>query len=203
MRDLAIARPMLVSGDKPVSGREPVRVRDGPAAVRGDASAPTRHWPRAGKAARREPRVRRPPPAGKPNPSRKGGFVSIRTRRTPRRSSALSPAVPAAPAAIAHTGSSRCRRPRLRSLFAIGAGKQVVAVDDQSDYPSGHLIRRSQASRRTSRRSPTYRPDLVVVQYDSGGVVRGAREAEHPGARPAECQEPRRRVQADHAARDR
>ena len=57
------------------------------------------------------------------------------------------------------------------SLFAIGAGPQVVAVDDQSDYPA-------QAPRTSlSGFTPNveaiagYRPDLVVVSYDPNGLV--------------------------------
>ncbi len=57
------------------------------------------------------------------------------------------------------------------TLFAIGAGKQVVAVDQQSDYPK-------QAPRtRLSYISPNveaiarYKPDLVVVEYDPNGIV--------------------------------
>ena len=57
------------------------------------------------------------------------------------------------------------------SLFAIGAGKQVVAVDDQSDYPK-------QAPRTSlSGFTPNveaiagYEPDLVVVSYDPNGLV--------------------------------
>jgi iron complex transport system substrate-binding protein len=57
------------------------------------------------------------------------------------------------------------------SLFAIGAGRQVVAVDDQSDYPK-------QAPRTSlSGFTPNveaivgYRPDLVVVSYDPNGLV--------------------------------
>jgi cobalamin transport system substrate-binding protein len=57
------------------------------------------------------------------------------------------------------------------SLFAIGAGPQVVAVDDQSDYPK-------QAPRTTlSGFTPNveaiagYRPDLVIVAYDPNGLV--------------------------------
>jgi iron complex transport system substrate-binding protein len=56
------------------------------------------------------------------------------------------------------------------SLFAVGAGKQVVAVDDQSDYPK--------AAPRTSLSGFTpnveaiaaYRPDLVVIAYDPKGL---------------------------------
>ena len=40
-------------------------------------------------------------------------------------------------------------------LFAIGAGKQVVAVDQDSNYPKRAPGRASPATRRTSRRSRT------------------------------------------------
>jgi cobalamin transport system substrate-binding protein len=56
------------------------------------------------------------------------------------------------------------------TLFAIGAGTQVIAVDDQSDYPK--------AAPRTSLSGFTpnveaiagYRPDLVVISYDPKGL---------------------------------
>jgi iron complex transport system substrate-binding protein len=62
------------------------------------------------------------------------------------------------------------------SLFAIGAGKQVVAVDDQSDYPK--------RAPRTSLSGYTpnveaiagYRPDLVVLSGDANDVVAGLRK---------------------------
>jgi cobalamin transport system substrate-binding protein len=62
------------------------------------------------------------------------------------------------------------------SLFAIGAGKQVVAVDDQSDYPK--------RAPRTSLSGYTpnveaiagYRPDLVVLSGDPNDVVSGLRK---------------------------
>ena len=61
------------------------------------------------------------------------------------------------------------------SLFAIGAGKQVVAVDDQSDYPK--------RAPRTSLSGYTpnveaiagYRPDLVVLSGNPNDVVSGLR----------------------------
>ena len=37
-----------------------MRIRDGPAAVRGDAPPPRSHWPKPGRRRGREPRVRRP-----------------------------------------------------------------------------------------------------------------------------------------------
>jgi iron complex transport system substrate-binding protein len=62
------------------------------------------------------------------------------------------------------------------SLFAIGAGAQVVAVDDQSDYPK--------RAPRTSLSGYTpnveaiagYRPDLVVLSGDANDVVSGLRK---------------------------
>jgi iron complex transport system substrate-binding protein len=62
------------------------------------------------------------------------------------------------------------------SLFAIGAGQQVVAVDDQSDFPK--------RAPRTSLSGYTpnveaiagYRPDLVVLSGDANGVVAGLRK---------------------------
>jgi cobalamin transport system substrate-binding protein len=61
------------------------------------------------------------------------------------------------------------------TLFAIGAGPQVVAADDQSDYPK-------QAPRTSlSGFTPNveaiagYKPDLVVVAYDPSGLVAALR----------------------------
>ncbi len=57
------------------------------------------------------------------------------------------------------------------TLFAIGAGKQVVAVDDQSDYPKRAPRTTLSGFTPNVEAIAAYRPDLVVVQYDSGGVV--------------------------------
>ena len=57
------------------------------------------------------------------------------------------------------------------SLFAIGAGKQVVAVDDQSDYPRRAPHTTLSGFTPNVEAIAAYRPDLVVVQYDSGDVV--------------------------------
>jgi iron complex transport system substrate-binding protein len=64
------------------------------------------------------------------------------------------------------------------TLFAIGAGRQVVAVDDQSDYPK-------RAPRTTlSGFIPNveaivgYRPDLVVISYDPKGLSAALRKAD-------------------------
>jgi iron complex transport system substrate-binding protein len=62
------------------------------------------------------------------------------------------------------------------SLFAIGVGKQVVAVDDQSDYPKRAPHTTLSGFTPNVEAIATYHPDLVVVQYDSGGVVEALRK---------------------------
>jgi len=59
------------------------------------------------------------------------------------------------------------------SLFAIGAGRQVVAVDDQSDYPKRAPRTSLSGYTPNIEAIASYRPDLVVVQNDAGGVVDG------------------------------
>jgi iron complex transport system substrate-binding protein len=59
------------------------------------------------------------------------------------------------------------------SLFAIGAGKQVVAVDDQSDYPTRAPRTSLSGFTPNVEAIASYHPDLVVLQYDAGGVVEG------------------------------
>jgi iron complex transport system substrate-binding protein len=62
------------------------------------------------------------------------------------------------------------------SLFAIGAGKQVVAVDDQSDYPKRAPHTTLSGFTPNIEAIASYRPDLVVVQYDAAGVVEALRK---------------------------
>lgn len=57
------------------------------------------------------------------------------------------------------------------SLFAIGAGKQVVAVDDQSDYPAEAPKTKLSGFTPNVEAIASYRPDLVVIAYDPGGLV--------------------------------
>ena len=56
------------------------------------------------------------------------------------------------------------------TLFAIGAGKQVVAVDEQSDYP--RTAPRTTLSGYTPNVEAiaAYRPDLVVISFDPKGL---------------------------------
>jgi iron complex transport system substrate-binding protein len=57
------------------------------------------------------------------------------------------------------------------SLFAIGAGKQVIAVDDQSDYPKSAPRTTLSGFTPNVEAIAAYRPDLVVVSYDPKGLV--------------------------------
>ena len=83
--------------------------------------------------------------------------------------------VQAAPAATPHRIISLSPT-ATESLFAIGAGKQVVAVDDQSDYPKRAPHTSLSGFTPNVEAIAGYQPDLVVVQYDSGGVVEALRK---------------------------
>jgi iron complex transport system substrate-binding protein len=56
------------------------------------------------------------------------------------------------------------------TLFAVGAGAQVVAVDDQSDYPKQAPKTALSGFRPNVEAIAGYNPDLVIVSND-GGVV--------------------------------
>jgi iron complex transport system substrate-binding protein len=56
------------------------------------------------------------------------------------------------------------------SLFAIGAGKQVIAVDDQSNYPKRAPRTRLSGFTPNVEAIAEYRPDLVVICCDPGGL---------------------------------
>jgi len=55
-------------------------------------------------------------------------------------------------------------------LFAIGAGKQVVAVDDQSDFPKSAPRTALSGFTPNVEAIAAYRPDLVVIAYDPKGL---------------------------------
>ena len=57
------------------------------------------------------------------------------------------------------------------SLFAIGAGSQVIAVDDQSDYPKAVPKTALSGFTPNVEAIAAYRPDLVVVAYDPKDLV--------------------------------
>ncbi|HEX7084057.1 MAG TPA: ABC transporter substrate-binding protein [Gaiellaceae bacterium] len=56
------------------------------------------------------------------------------------------------------------------TLFAIGAGKQVVAVDDDSNYPKQAPRTKLSGLTPNVEAIAAYRPDLVVIAYDPGGL---------------------------------
>src|SRR5439155_17180234 len=56
-------------------------------------------------------------------------------------------------------------------LFAIGAGKQVVAVDDTSNYPPGVPKTTLSALNPNIEAIAGYQPDLVVAANDTGGLL--------------------------------
>jgi iron complex transport system substrate-binding protein len=62
-------------------------------------------------------------------------------------------------------------------LFAIGAGKQVVAVDSQSDYPKGAPRTKLAAFTPNAEAIIGYHPDLVVISYDPNGTVKALGKA--------------------------
>jgi iron complex transport system substrate-binding protein len=78
----------------------------------------------------------------------RAGNGGVRVERPPRRIVSLSPTA-------------------TETLFALGAGEQVVAVDDQSDFPRGAPQTDLSGYRPSVEAIATYRPDLVVVS-DTG-----------------------------------
>ena len=56
-------------------------------------------------------------------------------------------------------------------LFAVGAGKQVIAVNDQSDYPKQAPQTKLSGFKPNVEAIASYNPDLVVVSTDGGLVA--------------------------------
>lgn len=61
-------------------------------------------------------------------------------------------------------------------LFAIGAGDQVVAVDDQSDHPPEAPTTELSGFEPNLEAIAGYEPDLVVISNDTGDLVSGLSE---------------------------
>ena len=66
------------------------------------------------------------------------------------------------------------------SLFAIGAGEQVIAVDDQSSYPADAPVTDLSGFEPNVEAIAGYEPDLVVAAYDPGGLVDGLEKLDIP-----------------------
>ena len=66
------------------------------------------------------------------------------------------------------------------SLWAIRAGAQVIAVDDQSDYPKTAPRTRLSGFTPNAEAIAKYRPDLVIVSYDTNSVVASLKKLHIP-----------------------
>jgi len=58
-------------------------------------------------------------------------------------------------------------------LYAVGAGPQVVAVDQDSNYPATAPVTKLSGLTPNLEAIAKYRPDLVVASQNSGGLVSG------------------------------
>lgn len=65
-------------------------------------------------------------------------------------------------------------------LWAVGAGDQVVAVDDQSDYPKDVPVSELSGYRPNVEAILEKEPDLVVTESDQGDLVAGLEKARVP-----------------------
>jgi len=65
-------------------------------------------------------------------------------------------------------------------LFAIGAGDQVVAVDNMSNYPADAPVSDLSGFTPNVEAIAGYGPDLVVISYDPGDLVEGLKALEIP-----------------------
>ena len=66
------------------------------------------------------------------------------------------------------------------TLFAIGAGEQVIAVDDQSNYPADAPVSDLSGFQPNVEAIAGYEPDLVVAAYDPGELVDGLEKLDIP-----------------------
>ena len=91
------------------------------------------------------------------------------------------PAEPDFPATVAGAGFSVTLEERPEAiislsptatevLFAIGAGPQVIAVDDQSNFPAEAPMTDLSGWEPNVEAIADYEPDLVVISFDPGGV---------------------------------
>ncbi len=56
-------------------------------------------------------------------------------------------------------------------LYAIGAGRQVEAVDSLSDYPGNAPVTKLSAYQPNAEAIAAYKPDLVVISNDINGIA--------------------------------
>ena len=170
-----------------------MQVRDGPAAVRGVALPPRRHWCAGygpGRRREREPRVRRPAARHQLEPLVEGGFVLRRTLSSPLRGGACSSGLAASrpsPArhgrrkAVPHRGSSRsrhCDRDAVRHRRRRAGDRRRRPVGLPEDGAEDQALR-LHPERRGDRRLPA-RPRRHLVSTRRACPARSPKLA-HPG----------------------
>jgi len=101
------------------------------------------------------------PAAGFPLTVRDGSGASVTIKAQPQRIVSLSPTA-------------------TEMLFAIGAGSQVVAVDDQSNYPANAPTTKLSGFQPNIEAIAAYKPDLVVAADDTGSLVHGMTDLSVP-----------------------
>ena len=89
-------------------------------------------------------------------------------------------AAPAAPAASVPGRIISLSPTATEDLFAIGAGKQVIAVDNQSNYPKDSPHSNLSGYTPNAEAIATYSPDLVVVQYDANHIIEALAKLQIP-----------------------
>jgi cobalamin transport system substrate-binding protein len=83
--------------------------------------------------------------------------------------------IPARPARIVSLSPSATEM-----LYAIGAGPQVVAVDDQSDFPQGAPRTTLSGFKPNAEAVIARKPDLVVLSNDINGIVSALQRVKIP-----------------------
>jgi iron complex transport system substrate-binding protein len=66
------------------------------------------------------------------------------------------------------------------TVFAIGAGRQVVAVDDQSNYPRSAPRTKLSSYKPNAEAVARYKPDLVITSTSSGKLIPALRKLRIP-----------------------
>lgn len=104
--------------------------------------------------------------SAEPNPDAHGAFpVSVRSGPTTGGTEVSVDSRPTSIVSLSPTATEM--------LWAIGAGDQVKAVDDQSNYPKGVPTTKLSGYTPNVEAILHYQPDLVVAATDSGNLVKG------------------------------
>lgn len=83
--------------------------------------------------------------------------------------------IPATPRSIVSLSATATEQ-----LYAVGAGGQVVAVDDQSDYPAEAPMTELSGFTPNVEAILALEPDLVIASFDPGDLVEGLQAVDVP-----------------------